>query len=516
MRIHVPRETRPGERRVAATPDTVTRLAKLGFTVGIEAGAGLEAGFTDAAYVEAGAEIVPDAWSGSAIVVKVNPPAPAEVERLSAGTLLVSMLYPAQNQPLVEAIAQRGATAIALDRIPRISRAQKMDVLSSMANIAGYRAVIEAANVLPRFFGGQITAAGKTPPARVLVIGAGVAGLAAIGAARGLGAEVWAFDTRKATREQVESMGGKFLTVELEESGEGKGGYAKEMSKEFIDAEMALFREHAPKTDIVITTALIPGKRAPTLWTRDMVESMKPGSVVVDLAAAQGGNCEVTTPGQRAEHAGVTIIGYEDLTSRLPGHASQFFARNVVHLLDDMGGATKFRIDHSDECVRGALIVEAGAVLPPPPPPEPSPQKPAAPAPAKAVPAAPSGGHGHGSAAEPLPSGTVAVLGVAAAVVLGVIGRFAPPEFVQHFTVFVLSVFVGWQVVWNVTPALHTPLMSVTNAISGIILVGGMVQAGPGRPEAAGLLGAVAILLAAINVFGGFLVTQRMLQMFRR
>lgn len=519
MRIHVPRETRPGERRVAATPDTVGRLAKLGFQVGVESGAGQEAGFPDAAYREAGAEIVPDAWVGAEIVAKVNPPSLAEVERLSAGTILVSTLYPAQNQELVQAIAARGATALALDRIPRISRAQKMDVLSSMANIAGYRAVIEAANVLPRFFGGQITAAGKTPPARVLVIGAGVAGLAAIGAARGLGAEVWAFDTRKATREQVESMGGKFLTVELEESGEGQGGYAKEMSKAFLDAEMALFREHAPKVDIVITTALIPGRRAPVLWTTDMVEAMKPGSVVVDLAASQGGNCEVTTPGVRAEHAGVTIIGYEDLTSRLPGHASQYFARNVTHLLDDMGGGEKFRIDHADECVRGALIVERGQVLPPPPPPEPSPQaKPdAAKAAPKPAPPAPAGGHGHGGArGEPLPGPVVAGLGAGAAVVLGLMGQFAPPAFVQHFTVFVLSVFVGWQVVWNVTPALHTPLMSVTNAISGIILVGGMVQAGAGRADLAGALGLAAILLAAINVFGGFLVTQRMLQMFRR
>jgi NAD(P) transhydrogenase subunit alpha len=525
MRIHVPREIRTGERRVAATPDTVLRLVKLGFTVGIESGAGVEAGFTDAAYVEAGAEIVPDAWVGAGLVTKVNPPLPEEVERLRPDTILVSLLYPAQNQALVESIAARGATALALDRIPRISRAQKMDVLSSMGNIAGYRAVIEAANVLPRFFGGQITAAGKTPPARVLVIGAGVAGLAAIGAARGLGAEVWAFDTRKATREQVESMGGKFLTVQLEESGEGKGGYAKEMSKEFIDAEMALFREHAPKTDIVITTALIPGRRAPLLWTRDMVESMKPGSVVVDLAASQGGNCEVTKPGGRTDHAGVAILGYEDLTSRLPGHASQFFARNVVHLLDDMGGGEKFRVDHRDECVRGALIVEGGTLLPPPPPPEPSPApaKPPEPAPAAVAKAAPAGqghGHGHGGhghgASEPTSTATVWAVGVASAVVLGVLGRFAPPEFIQHFTVFVLAVFVGWQVVWNVTPALHTPLMSVTNAISGIILVGGMVQVGPGRTDLAGVLGAAAILLAAINVFGGFLVTQRMLQMFRR
>ncbi|MEQ1508700.1 MAG: Re/Si-specific NAD(P)(+) transhydrogenase subunit alpha, partial [Myxococcota bacterium] len=364
MRVSVPKESRAGERRVAATPDTVQRLTKLGFVVSIERDAGNEAGYTDAAYAEAGARIVDDPYPDAQLVVKVNPPTDAELGRMAPGTLLIALLYPLQNQPLVQAIAARGLSAIALDRIPRISRAQKMDVLSSMGNIAGYRAVIEAANVLPRFFGGQITAAGKTPPARVLVIGAGVAGLAAIGAARGLGAEVYAFDTRKPVREQVESMGGKFLTVEIEESGDGGGGYAKEMSPAFIAAEMALFREHAPKSDIVITTALIPGKKAPLLWTADMVAAMKPGSVVVDLAAAQGGNCELTTPGEVTKAHGVTLIGYTDLTSRLPGHASQFFARNVVHLLEDMGGGEKFKIDHGDECVRGALIVENGAVLP--------------------------------------------------------------------------------------------------------------------------------------------------------
>jgi NAD(P) transhydrogenase subunit alpha len=520
MRVVVPRESRPGERRVAATPDTVGRLVKLGFEVAIERGAGVEAGYTDATYGEAGAELVDDGFPAADLLVKVNPPTPEEVDRCREGAIVISLLYPAQNQPLVQHLASRKLTALALDRIPRISRAQKMDVLSSMANIAGYRAVIEAANQLPRFFGGQITAAGKTPPARVLVIGAGVAGLAAIGAARGLGAEVYAFDTRKAAREQVESMGGKFLTVEIEESGEGAGGYAKEMSQAFIDAEMALFREQAPKTDIVITTALIPGRKAPILWTRDMVEAMKPGSVVVDLAASQGGNCEVTTPGQLAQHGAVTIVGYTDLTSRLPGHASQFFARNVVHLLEDMGGGTEFRIDHGDECVRGALIVENGVVLPPPPPPEPSPP-PAKPAPVAAVPppalpAPRTSGHGHGAESEPMSGAAVGGVGLVSAIVLAGLSQVAPPEFIQHFTVFVLAVLIGYQVIWNVTPALHTPLMSVTNAISGIILVGGMLQAGGGNLGLAAILGAIAILLAAINVFGGFLVTQRMLQMFRK
>ncbi|MEZ4235741.1 MAG: Re/Si-specific NAD(P)(+) transhydrogenase subunit alpha [Myxococcota bacterium] len=349
----MPRESLPGERRVAATPDTTQRLIKLGFAVAVERGAGDAAGYGDAGYAEAGAELVDDAFAATsepALLVKVNPPTIEEIGRTNPGTLVISLLMPAQNEPLVAAMAARGLSAIALDKIPRISRAQKMDVLSSMANIAGYRAILEAANLLPRFFGGQITAAGKTPPARVLIIGAGVAGLAAIGAARGLGAEVYAFDTRKPVREQVESMGGRFLTVEIEESGEGKGGYAKEMSQAFIDAEMALFREQAPNVDVVVTTALIPGKKAPLLWTRDMVEAMKPGSVVVDLAAAQGGNCELTLADEVVVHAGVSVVGYTDLTSRLAGHASQFFARNVVHLLDDMThGGEAFRVDHGDE-----------------------------------------------------------------------------------------------------------------------------------------------------------------------
>lgn len=526
MRVAVPRESRPGERRVAATPDTVQRLVKLGFDVTVEQGAGTASGYSDESYVEAGATLAPDAFAaGAELLFKVNPPSSEEVARIANGTVLISLLYPAQNEALVRELAARGVTVLALDRIPRISRAQKMDVLSSMANISGYRAIIEAANVLPRFFGGQITAAGKTPPARVLIIGAGVAGLAAIGAARGLGAEVYAFDTRKAAREQVESMGGRFLTVELEEAGEGTGGYSREMSPEFIAAEMALFREQAPKADIVVTTALIPGRKAPLLWTRDMVESMKPGSVVVDLAAAQGGNCEVTVPDQAIRHGDVTVVGYTDLTSRLAGHASQMFARNIVHLVEDMGGGTAFRIDHADEAVRGSLIVERGEILPAPPPPQPSP-KPAAPPPKAATAApvtravapapAPPVKHGHGGSGEVTSNTTVGGVGIVAAVLMGLMGAVAPAEFIQHFTVFVLAILIGWQVIWNVSPALHTPLMSVTNAISGIILVGGMLQAGSGRLDLASVLGGIAILLAAINVFGGFLVTQRMLQMFRK
>jgi len=526
MRVAVPRESKAGERRVAATPDTTARLIKLGFEVVVEAGAGTSAGYPDAAYEEAGATLMTDEaalWGEADVLIKVNEPTTTEVDRLKDGALHISMLWPAQNEELVAYLAAHKVTAIALDKIPRISRAQKMDVLSSMANIAGYRAVIEASHCLPRFFGGQITAAGKTPPARVLVIGAGVAGLAALGAARSLGAEVYAFDTRAAVREQVESLGGKFLEVEFEESGEGKGGYAKVMSQAFIDAEMALFREWAPKFDIVITTALIPGRPAPKLWLKDMVERMPPGGVVVDLAASQGGNCDVTSPGEIIEHAGVTIIGYTDLVSRLPGHASQFFARNIVHLLDDMGGAEGFKIDHDDEAVRTALITQGGEVLPPPPVPEPSPQVDRKPVPEVTAVEAPkarkpkrASGHHHNSPTEPLPTATVAALGLGGAALFGLIGAFAPGDFVQHFTVFILSCFIGYQIVWNVTPALHTPLMSVTNAISGIIIVGGMLQAGTGNTDVAVVLGAVAILFAAINVAGGFAVTHRMLAMFHK
>jgi len=513
MRVAIPTESVPGERRVAATPDTVRRLLNLGFQVSIQPGAGEQAGYLDKAYVDAGADLTDDAYAVGDILAKVNAPQPDEVARLREGTLLVSMLWPAQNAELMAAIAARGASAIALDRIPRITRAQKMDVLSSMANIAGYRAVIEAANHLPRFFGGQITAAGKTPPARVLIIGAGVAGLAAIGAARGLGAEVYAFDTRAEVREQVESMGGRFLKLEFEEKGDGGGGYAKQMSQAFVDAEMALFLEQAPKTDIVITTALIPGRPAPLLWKRSHVEAMAPGSVVIDMAASQGGNCELTISGEALSHHGVTVIGYTDLTSRLPGHASQFFARNVTHLLDDMGGGESFQINREDEIIQAALAVHAGKVLPPPPraAPPTAPDHDADTLPTPPVKMLPS--HGVGS---PLSNTAVLVIGAVAAAALVLVGSYAPPEFIQHLTVFVLAVFIGWQVVWSVTAALHTPLMSVTNAISGIILVGGMLQVATGQLNVASLLGVIAILFAAINVFGGFMVTQRMLQMFRK
>ena len=521
MKVGVPRERFEGERRVGATPDTVKRLVKMGFEVLVEAGAGASAQLPDGAFLEAGAEIVPErseVWQRSDIVVKVRPPTELpdgthEADELRQGQLLVSLLFPAQNGALVERMGERGASAVALDQIPRISRAQKMDVLSSMANIAGYRAVVEAANEFGSFFGGQITAAGKTRPAQVLVIGAGVAGLAAIAAARGLGAQVRAFDVRLAAKEQVESLGARFLELEFEsdESGETKGGYAKTMSKEFIDAEMKLFLEQAREVDIIITTALIPGKKAPLLVDEEMVQAMRPGSVIVDMAAEQGGNCACTVAGEATVHHGVTVIGYTDLTSRLPTHASQFFGSNIVHLLDDMGKAENHRIDLEDEVVRKSLVLHEGALVwPPPPDPEPDPPPAAAPAPAPEpeAAAAPDSAVATGSW-----RGLVAA---AAGAMLLVVGLFAPPEFVQHFTVFILACFVGWQVVWNVAPALHTPLMSVTNAISGIIVVGGLLQAATGEVGPAAILGAVAVLVATINISGGFLVTRRMLAMFRK
>lgn len=528
MWVGIPVERFPGERRVAGTPETVKKLRTMGFSVRFERGCGDEARLSDAAYIDAGAEPADQAgaWA-SDIVLKVRPPESSEIALLSPGALLICLLYPAQNPDLLAQIAARGASAIALDQIPRISRAQKMDVLSSMANISGYRAILEAASVFGSFFAGQITAAGKSRPAQVLVIGAGVAGLAAIGAARSLGAEVRAFDVRKAAKEQVESMGARFLTVELTEEGEAAGGYAKEMSPAFIAAEMALFAAQAKEVDIIVTTALIPGKRAPTLITEEMVASMRRGSVIVDLAAEQGGNCARTQPNEKVESDGVTIIGYTDLPSRLATHASVFLGNNLTHLLTDMGGGEKFAIDLEDDVIYQALVVQNGnkrfPVTPraPKEAPKPAPKaevaKVEAPAPkaepVKAAAPAPKKGHGHGSGGSTSGGGT---LGVIAVVVMGALGMWAPAEFLQHFTVFVLACFVGWQVVWSVTPALHTPLMSVTNAISGIILVGGMLGAGRSTLDVAAILGAIAVLVASINIAGGFLVTQRMLAMFRR
>jgi NAD(P) transhydrogenase subunit alpha len=513
----------------------VRRLAAQGFAVRVQSGAGQAASFPDQAYRDAGAEVVdgPDAvWGECDLVVKVRPPAddPAtgrhEADRLREGASLVSFLWPAQNKELVERLAARRATVLAMDAVPRITRAQKMDALSSMANIAGYRAIVEAAAEFGSFFTGQITAAGKVPPAKVLIIGAGVAGLAAIAAAKGLGAVVRAFDTRPAVKDQVRSLGAEFLELDFQESGEGGGGYAKEMSPAFLAAEHALFLQQAREVDIVVTTALIPGKKAPLLWTRDMVEAMRPGSVVVDLAAEQGGNCELTIKGERVEHAGVKIIGYPDLTCRLPTVASQLYATNLVNLLDELKGA-QWHVNLDDEVIRGAIVLHEGRLMWPPPP-----RAAAAPAPTQA--AAPVARAPAPEAAEPAPLVPAAAakpkrtwIGEAIALVL-LIGWLvlkltvttepspATVALLQHLTVFILACFVGWQVIWNVTPALHTPLMAVTNAISGIIVIGGMLHAHGDWTSAAALLGISAVLLATINVAGGFLVTQRMLRMFRK
>lgn len=527
MKVGIPKESHPGERRVAGTPDTVRKLIDYGFEVVVERGAGALASHPDAGYEAAGATLVDaaDVWQETDLILKVRPPSDVEVAAIREGAHLISFVHPAQNEALVARLARKKVTLIAMDCVPRITRAQKLDALSSMANAAGYRAVVEAAQRFGSFFTGQITAAGRVPPAKVLVIGAGVAGLAAIGAARGLGAIVRAFDTREAVRDQVKSLGAEFLEIEIEEDGEGGGGYAKVMSPAYIEAEMALFYEQAAEVDIVITTALIPGRPAPKLWEKRAVERMKPGSVIVDLAAENGGNCELCVPGEVIEHQGVTIMGLTDLPSRMATVTSQLYGTNLTHLLDDMGRAEGYRIDLDDEVVRGAIVLHEGELLWPPPKKEapPEPEKKPAPAPEPAV-ASPA-------VLEPTPPveakkgglGLGAIVGLALAVLwLGL--RFGvddavmtpPMEFLQHLTVFVLACFVGWQVIWSVTAALHTPLMAVTNAISGIIIVGGLLQARGSWDTPSALLGSAAVLLATINIAGGFLVTQRMLKMFRK
>ena len=518
MKLAVPKECRPGERRVAVTPENVARLIKMGFAVAIEHDAGAAASFGDDDYAAAGAEIIADTravWQAGDIVLKVQPPAmhPAlnvhEADLIREGGTLICFLYPGKNTDIVQKLAARKATAIAVDQIPRITRAQKMDALSSMANIAGYRAVVEAASFYGRFFTGQMTAAGKVPAAKVLVIGAGVAGLAAIGAARGMGAIVRAFDTRPTVKEQVKSMGAEFIELNVHEDGEGAGGYAKEMSPAFIKAEMEMFAAQAKDVDIIITTALIPNRPAPILITEDMVKSMKKGSVIVDLAAENGGNCALTVPGEVVQRYGVHILGYTDLPSRLAPTASLLFGNNLTHLLADLGGASHFHLDLADEVVRGALVLREGELLWPPPPRPPAvlPPDPKIAAAKVAVATAPK--PKKKSVAGP-------VFAVLAAIAFTALGFVAPPAFLSHLTVFALACIVGWQVVWNVTPALHTPLMSVTNAISGIIVIGGMLQVSGEPTDTITILGALAILLATINIAGGFLVTQRMLKMFRR
>ena len=521
MRVVIPKEIHAGERRVAATPQTVLKLCKLGFKVLIQSGAGLDTNLSDAAYVEAGATIVEDVralWAESKVVLKVRPPeqnaalSMHEADLIREGGLLICFMWPAQNRPLLDRLCARKVTTLAMDCVPRISRAQKMDALSAMANIAGYRAIIEAANNYPRFFAGQMTAAGKTDPAKALVIGAGVAGLSAIGAARSLGAIVRAFDPRAATRDQVKSMGAEYLELDVHEEGEGAGGYAKEMSNSFVQAEMALFAAQAMQVDIIVTTALIPGKPAPKLITAGMVESMKPGSVIVDLAAEQGGNCAMTKPGEVCTHKGVTIIGYTDLPGRMASLSSQLYGTTVMALLEETFKDGKIVINTADQVVRGALVTHEGQITWPPPTPPPPPE----PGVAAKSPPVERAVHEEKHEAKTSAPGLTALWAALAGLAMLGIGLSAPASFLGHFTVFILACFVGWQVVWNVKPALHTPLMSVTNAISGIILIGGMLQLAGSPSGAPAILGAIAVLIAAINISGGFLITQRMLAMFRR
>jgi NAD(P) transhydrogenase subunit alpha len=516
MKIGIPREIQVNEARVACTPEETRKLIKLGHQVLVETGAGKAAGFLDPDFIEAGAVIVNhtlDLWRDAELICKVRAPqmhpetGQHEVSLLTDGKTLISFLAPAQSEELLKSIAENNATALAMEAIPRISRAQKMDALSSMANIAGYRAVIESGQHFGRFFTGQITAAGKVPPAKVMVIGAGVAGLAAIGAAVSLGAIVRAFDTRPEVKEQIESMNAEFLELDFEEEGSGQGGYAKVMSEEFIKAEMELFAAQAREVDIIITTALIPGKPAPKLITREMVESMKRGSVIIDLAAEQGGNCELTEPEQVVDHDGVTIVGYTDFPSRMASQASQLYATNIRHLLTDLTPEKdgQLVVNMEDVVIRGATVVKDGEITWPPPPVKLSAAPAAKPKPAPVVEEQKSENRGW-----------TTLIGMAAGgLVILAMGSVAPQSFMNHFIVFVLACFVGWQVIWNVTPALHTPLMSVTNAISGIIVIGALLQVN--SPGWLGIiLAVIAVAIASINVAGGFLVTQRMLKMFQK
>jgi len=524
MKLGIPKEIFLDERRVAATPASVQKLIKLGYEVVVQSGAGEPAHYDDDAYMAAGAAISVDApslWEQSDFILKVRAPMmnPAldrhEVDMMKEGAYLVSYIWPAQSPELLEQLAEKKATVFAIDSLPRISRAQKMDALSAMANIAGYRAVIEAANHFGRFFTGQVTAAGKVPPAKVMVIGAGVAGLAAVGTANSMGAIVRAFDTRLEVKEQVESMGAEVLELDFaDEDGSGGGGYAKQMSDEFIAAEMALFAEQAKEVDIIITTALIPGRPAPKLITAAMVQSMKPGSVVVDLASERGGNCELTVPGQVAVDHDVTLIGYTDLPSRMAKVSSDLYSNNLVHLLSDMTPEKdgQPQVDMEDTVIRGVTVVNNSEITWPPPkievpvtaPPPPGTEEPS---PAGAQVSEPS------FIKKWLGKGSVLAITVAA--LLG-IGGYAPESFLTHFTVFVLACFIGYQVVWNVTASLHTPLMSVTNAISGIIVIGAILHLVQAGNIAVGIMSFVAVLIATINIAGGFRVTHRMLKMFRK
>jgi len=529
--IGVPKETAAGEKRVATVPEVVEKLIKLGFSVAVESGAGDGANCSDDTYRAAGAEVIEGAaklWAMSDIVFKVGVPTTAEVGLLREGGTVIGFVWPAQNPELMQQLAAKKATVLAIDALPRtLSRAQKMDALTSQAGVAGYRAVIEAANAFGRFFNGQITAAGKVPPAKVFIAGAGVAGLAAIGTAVSLGAIVRANDTRAEVADQVVSLGGEFVKVDYEEEGAGGGGYAKVMSEGFQQAQRAMYAKQAREVDIIITTALIPGKPAPRLITAEMVQSMKPGSVIVDMAAERGGNCELTEPGKAVVKHGVTIVGFTDLNSRLAKQSSTLYATNLFRLAEELCKTKDgvANVNMEDDAIRGLTVIKEGNITWPPP----ALKQPAAPAAKPAAAAAPAAkkGHGRGGGA-PMSGQRLAVMFGAAALLFWVIGAYAPAEFLGHFTVFVLACFVGYMVVWNVTPALHTPLMSVTNAISSIICIGALVQIAPPAMTAAVAGGATrpdewirwlavaGIVLTAVNMFGGFAVTQRMLAMFRK
>ena len=526
MRIGVPREVFPGEKRVATVPEVVEKLVKLGFSVVVESGAGDAANCTDDAYRAAGAEVTADAaavWSSADIIFKVRGPSADEVVLMRDGCTLISFIWPAQNPELMQQLAAKKGNVLAIDCLPRqLSRAQKMDALTSQAGVGGYRAVIEAANAFGRLFNGQVTAAGKIPPAKVFIAGAGVAGLAAIGAAANMGAIVRANDTRAEVADQVVSLGGEFVKVDFEEEGSGGGGYAKVMSEGFQQAQRDMYAKQAREVDIIITTALIPGKPAPKLITAEMVQTMKPGSVIVDMAAEQGGNCELTEPGKAVVKHGVTIIGYTDLVGRLSRQSSTLYSNNLLRLTEELCKTKDgiININMEDDAIRGLTVIKDGAVTWPAPPlklPAPAAPKAAAPVAEK------KSGHGHGAGAPMAANKLAVVFGVGAAL-FWFIGAFAPPAFLGHFTVFVLACFVGYMVVWNVTPALHTPLMSVTNAISSIIAIGALVQIAPpllgapgGRPDdLIRWLAVVGIILTSINMFGGFAVTHRMLAMFRK
>ena len=523
MKIGTPKEIFEGEARVAMTPDSALQLQKLGYACVIETGAGMAAGFSDKAYEDAGVEVVKTAaalWKAADVVAKVRPPSEAEVKRMNEGQTLISFFYPVANEALMKQAAAKGGNVIAMDMVPRISRAQKMDALSSMANIAGYRAVIEAGNNFGRFFTGQITAAGKVPPAKVLVVGAGVAGLAAIGTATSLGAITYAFDVRPEVAEQVESMGAQFVYLDFAEAvqdGAATGGYAAPSSPEFREAQLAKFRELAPDMDIVITTALIPNREAPELWTPDMVAAMKPGSVIVDLAAERGGNCKLTKMDEKiVTENGVTIIGYTDFPSRMAAQSSTLYATNIRHMMTDLTPGKDGQIVHNmeDDVIRGATVTFNKDVTFPPPPPKVAAiaaQKPKE----KAKELTPEEKRANEVAAFKAQTRNQVTLLAVGAVLLLAVGLVAPASFMQHFIVFVLSVFIGFQVIWNVAHSLHTPLMAVTNAISSIIILGALIQIGSSSMLIT-LLAALGIFMAAINIVGGFLVTRRMLAMFQK